>query len=539
MRGLRRGDDVERPAEKVAQVTAEHAPRRAVQPQDATALVGGHDAHQHRVEHRAGAVGLLAQRQRHALALQRQMLELDLLGLQPGDLAEHRDRLRRLAGRADAADRQRMPVGLAIVATHLDLGLVQATVGQRRADRAVLVIGGVGRLAGAGAQQPADVGAQRLAGGHLKHALEAPVAVHHAKAPQRGDAHRRTFDDAAQFLQHLLGLVALVFDAAVLDQTEIAAHALAQAAAAHPRAQPAPGLAGGLLQLAHPPAAVAGLQAVQHALAPAQQAAQQRAGLAQVDRHLADQLGQPHIRLQHQPGRVEQHQTDRHRFEPVQMLVRQSLQLLAQRRRLVGGQRRQIRPGGALSGRQHQGPAPLAERHQRAGIARGGRQRLLADQRRMQPGVQAIAQHQAQIGQCRSGLERQTAQRSTVEPLEPRIRPDHQDRVGQRIEQRGRQKKEIGGSRRSRREHGCSVGSPHGLFRIQQPVCPASGRGLSAMSRPHGVSPADQPTCSALPSERSSARLTCRIDRLQAWTWSRTSRPLPPSSVRTSSSTQW
>ncbi|MFM2346220.1 MAG: hypothetical protein RL654_973 [Pseudomonadota bacterium] len=49
------------------------------------------------------------------------------------------------------------------------------------------------------------------------------------------------------------------------------------------------------------------------------------------------------------------------------------------------------------------------------------------------------------------------------------------------------------------------------------PAPPAPERSLTAVRyvTPSAARPTDQLTCSALPNERSSARLTCRIDRLQ------------------------
>jgi hypothetical protein len=65
--GLGRGDDADRLAHEVGQLAAEHAARRAVHPLDA--VVGdGDDAHQHRIEQRARALGLAGQAFARAVA---------------------------------------------------------------------------------------------------------------------------------------------------------------------------------------------------------------------------------------------------------------------------------------------------------------------------------------------------------------------------------------------------------------------------------------------------------------------------------------
>jgi serine protease Do len=62
------GDDRDRRADEVGQLAAEHAARRAVHPLDA-GVADGDDAHQHRVEDGARAVGLQHQRLARALAV--------------------------------------------------------------------------------------------------------------------------------------------------------------------------------------------------------------------------------------------------------------------------------------------------------------------------------------------------------------------------------------------------------------------------------------------------------------------------------------
>ena len=70
----------------------------------------------------------------HQLAVSGQLLQLKLLGFQPGDVRQHGNRFGDVSALASAAHRQRIPHrtrALPVVHRHLDLGFIEASLGER------------------------------------------------------------------------------------------------------------------------------------------------------------------------------------------------------------------------------------------------------------------------------------------------------------------------------------------------------------------------------------------------------------------------
>ena len=113
--GLGRGHGGDRFADEVGQLAGEHAPRRAVHPLDA-AVADGDDAHQHRVEHRARALGLQLQLLARAVPL----VDVDIGTDAPG----------RFVGLVHQALRHLHPEQAAVAPAQLPLAVVAARLAQ-------------------------------------------------------------------------------------------------------------------------------------------------------------------------------------------------------------------------------------------------------------------------------------------------------------------------------------------------------------------------------------------------------------------------
>jgi len=186
------GHDAHRLAHEVGQLAAEHAPRRTVHPLDAL-LGDSDDAHQHRVQHRARALGLAGQ----GLARTAPLVDVD-------EGADHRGLGLVLVHRAH---RHLYPDQAAVAAAQAALTAEAALLAQRLADAGLEIDALAGVFVQLGGVQRAEFGAGPA--GELGHGL---VGALDACAALVDDAHFRKAEHQFAVAQQLLQFGLLVLE---------------------------------------------------------------------------------------------------------------------------------------------------------------------------------------------------------------------------------------------------------------------------------------------------------------------------------------